>query len=286
MTPAAVAMVEKSVDDWNRAIHARFDPAPFHLVIITEGKADITIRPKGGGGGIQGTAMCSDNGKGFFTDCKLNVSGKAFGSTNSSDAVLSISLQELGHALGMLHSDNTADVMYGTLQSPANTVISVCDMEAWEEVMHWLVGTDAADPPVPHRPHVTSVSCGTAPPPAPPPPGGLTGDLDLAVTIGHSPGEDGPFVNKDRVHILITVIQNGAAVEGATGRVTLVTPKPNSDLAGGFTTDANGVGHTHYKVNKGRDGTGTYHTLAEASKDAASGECREADACHADFTVN
>lgn len=171
VTQEAVDMVKQSVDDWNRAIHARSAPSasPFHLVLITEGKADITIRPKGGGGSIQGMAMCKDDGNGFFTDCKLNVSGKAFGSTNPSATVLSISLQELGHALGMLHSDNNKDVMYGTLQPDPNTVISQCDIDTWEEVMHWLV----VDNPVPanaHRPHASSVSCGDAAPPPDPDP--------------------------------------------------------------------------------------------------------------------
>lgn len=164
VTPEAVAKVEQSVHDWNRAIHARLGAATlFHLVLITEGKADITIRPKAGGGSIQGMAMCKDDGNGFFTDCKLNVSGKAFGSPNPAATVLSISLQELGHALGLLHSGNKKDVMHGTLQEDPNTVISNCDIDTWEAVMHWLVegGT-------PHRPHVDSVSCGdTTPPPDP-----------------------------------------------------------------------------------------------------------------------
>ena len=161
VTDAAITEVERSVDDWNRAIHSGLGgTSPFHLVLITDGKADITIRPKAGGGAVQGMALCKDDGNGFFTNCKLNVSGKAFGSPNPSGTVLSISLQELGHALGMLHSDNSDDVMFGTLQSDPNTVISQCDIDTWKEVMHWLVA-DNLDPATAHRPHETSVPCGT-----------------------------------------------------------------------------------------------------------------------------
>jgi len=111
--------------------------------------------------------------------------------------------------------------------------------------------------------------------------GGLTGTLDVNVAID----PPGPFVNRDRVHIFFTVTQNGP-VEGVAVHVRIVTPNPMSDLGGNFTTDTNGEVHTHYKVNAGRDGTGTYHVHAEVDKDQASGECLEADACHADFTVD
>lgn len=274
----AIDMVEQSISDWNRAIHTRLaQDSPFHLVLITSGKADITIRPKKGGGMVQGQALCK-SANGFFTDCKINVSGRAFGSDNPPDTVLGISIQELGHALGLLHSDNSEDVMYGTLQAPPNTVISQCDIDAWEAVMHWLL----ADGPNAnaHPPHEGSVSCGDTT-------GGgdgtVTGDLDVGVAVD----PPGPFVNRDRVHIFVTVKDgDGNSVEGAAVHIRIVTPNPITDRAGDFTTDADGVVHTHYKVNSGRDGTGTYHVHAESSKDQASGACLEADPCHADFEVN
>lgn len=95
-------------------------------------------------------------------NCKVNVSGKAFGLTNPDETVWSIALQEIGHALGLLHVEGSAapdDVMYGTLRNPPNTRISFCDLDAWAAVMAWLLqGTAPALPSVP------SVSCGTAPP--------------------------------------------------------------------------------------------------------------------------
>lgn len=274
----AIGLLQQSVDDWNKAIHTR--SSLFHLVPHAGGgKADITIRPKGGGGPIQGTASCKNAG-GFFTSCRINVSGKAFGSTNPSLTILSIAIQEVGHALGLDHSNNSSHVMFGTLQDPPNTVISECDIDVWAEVMHWLV----ADGPNAHTPHVSSVSCGVADP-GPGPGPGPSGDLSVDVAIGHSAGEQAPFQNKDRVHIVINVNDaDGNPVDGAVVNVRIVTPNPRSDRVGEFTT-ANGVVDTHYRVN-GRDGKGTYHVLVEeATAGSASGSCLEPDPCHADFVV-
>ncbi len=148
--PAAVSTVEQAVRDWDAAIHAGLGgDSPFHLDLITEGKADITIRPKGGGGRVAGQALQNSDESGNFISCKVNVSGKGFGTANSLDEVLSIALQEIGHCLGLLHSNNPADVMFGTLQASPNTVISECDVDAWKAVMHWLL----VDGPSAHPPH-------------------------------------------------------------------------------------------------------------------------------------
>jgi len=133
-----------------------------------------------------------------------------------------------------------------------------------------------------HPPHVDSVSCGATD-------GGgggggstLTGTLDVAVAT-----DKASYVIRELVHFFITVKDaNGNPVEGAAVHVRIVTPNPITDRVGNFTTDEDGRVHTHYKVNAGRDGTGTYHVHVEVSKDEASGECLEANACHADFGVS
>ena len=275
VTQEAVAAVEQAVEDWNRAIHARYNPSPFHLVLISEGSADITIKPKKGGGMIAGQAQC-DSAGGFFTTCKISVSGQAFGSTSSFDTILSITLQELGHTLGLLHSDNPADVMFGTLQSTPNTVISECNIDTWTAVMHWLVVDINSGA---HIPHVSEVDCGdTGDPPGDP----VTGTLDVAVAT-----DAASYVSKDRVHIFVTVKDDkGSLVAGAAVHIRIVTPNPRSDRVGDFTSGSDGVVHTHYKVNAGRDGTGTYHVITTVTMDEANGACAEADPCHADFTVS
>ena len=161
--------------------------------------------------------------------------------------------------------------------SGGSTTLTQCDIDTVVAANHWKL-VDGA--PTPHQPHVNSVSCDGEPPP---PDGGLTGTLDVNVAIEPL----GPFVNRNLVHIFFTVNDDdGHAVEGAAVHVTIVTPNPKRDLAGDFTTDGDGVVHTHYKVNSKRDGTGDYHVHAEVTKDQASGECLEADPCHAHFKVN
>jgi len=247
----AIRMVEQSVDDWNRAIHTRLltlfpDDSPFHLLVPnTEGKADITIRPKKGGGMVQGQALCKSDG-GFFIDCKVNVSGKAFGSDNPDNTVLSIAIQELGHALGLLHSDNLHDVMYGTLQESPNTVISHCDINAWEEVMDWLLsGSLTAYPPM-----VDSVSCpadGGAPPPA-------DGDDTVVAHVENTI----PFTVGKKNELRITHLIHDAGNPGnpvAEATVSVELTLPNGDvLFGKASTGADGE-VTFRLRQKAHDGT-------------------------------
>ncbi|MBI4308051.1 MAG: matrixin family metalloprotease [Chloroflexi bacterium] len=155
---AAIAQTRQAIADWNAAINTVY-PGVFTFQDVTDVpgkgvKADVVVRVKSGGGMVQGQALCNSSG-GLAIDCKVNVSGKAFGSTNSDAAVLSIALQELGHTLGLLHADNNKDVMYGTLQDPPSTQISACDMKAWETAMQWLFDGSAS----PHGPTAKAVSC-------------------------------------------------------------------------------------------------------------------------------
>lgn len=288
VSQAAIDKIVQSVDDSNAAIHKKFgDATPFYLNLITDGKADITIRPKGGGGQIAGTAQQSSEG-GIFTGCKISISGKAFGESNDDDIILSIALQELWHCLGLLHSNNPLDMMYGTLQATPNIVISECDVQAFELVMHWLLDSDDAPNTSVHAPHGTAgVVCGTGGPGGGGGGGAVTGDLTVAVAIDPA----GPFGNRDRVHILATVSDDIGGVAGAVVEVTIVTPNPDKDVGGTFLTDDSGQIHVHYRVNAGRDGTGIYHVLTEAAKDSAvSATCSHIDdpsiLCHEDFVVN
>jgi hypothetical protein len=155
VTSTAVGEVWAAIDDWNHAIGAVIGaPFPFLVPSAPGTTAQLIVKVKAGGGMVQGQALAGIDVNGFFRSCKVNVSGRAFGLTNSGPAVRSIALQELGHCLGLLHADNSDDVMFGTLQNPPNTVISVCDLDAWAAVMEWLL-TSAQ----PARPSVSSVSC-------------------------------------------------------------------------------------------------------------------------------
>ncbi len=225
------------------------------------GKPDIVIKFKKGGGRVQGQALQQSDG-GCFTSVKISVSGKAFGRDNPGNQVKSITMQEVGHGLGLLHSDNTKDVMYGTVQKSPNVKLSQCDITAWIAVQANTGPIEVCNP--------TDT-------------GGDTGTVTpTSIDITH--GQEDTTASKDvitypkrdTVHIIVQLDVNEG---GIPVHVTIDAPK--SDLSGDTTTNDSGQAHIHYKVNAGRDGTGTYHIHAEI--DGLS--CNDESLCHADFDV-
>jgi len=279
ITSPALAELKAGIQSW--VDHA---PAGFTIIEVNEGDpADVVIKFKKGGGKVQGQAR-QQNDNGCFTRVSINVSGKAFGVDAPMGQVQSISAQEFGHGLGMLHSNNIQDVMFGNLQSPdPNTQLSVCDITAWEAVMHWLV-TDNLTADKAHPPHESEVSCGTSTPPPPPSPGGTPTALDITHGPHNNPTlkADGDYQNRNIVHIFVVVTDDADnGVSGVNVHVEIDAQKSN--LSGDTTTDDSGIAHIHYKVNSGRDGKGIFHISSTVTSAGIS--CDEADACHADFSV-
>lgn len=228
-------------------------------------KPDMIIKFKKGGGRVQGQALQQSDSNGCFTSVKISVSGKAFGQDNPGNQVKSITIQEIGHGLGLLHSDNTKDVMYGTVQDPPNVKLSQCDLEAWGVVQ------DTSD-------NRTEVFCN------PTDTGGDTGTVtptSIDITHGKIHETAGKEVityqNRDTVHIFVQLDVNEG---GIPVHVTIDAPKFN--LSGDTTTNDSGQAHIHYKVNAGRDGPGTYHIYAEIDGLL----CNDESPCHADFLVD
>jgi len=244
ITDSALAEVIDGITAWEHN-----PPAGFTLTEVANGETpDITIKFKKGGGRVQGQALQhSDNG--CFTNVKISVSGKAFGQDSPMGQVKSITIQEIGHGLGLLHSNNTNDVMYGQVQSPPNVKLSLCDLEAWNAVQ------DSADTR-------TEVFCN----PTDPGEGPAPADPDT-IDVTHGPahndqGKVGTYSNRDTVHIFVQVDdKNNNGVAGIRVHVTIDAPK--STLSGDTTTNDSGQAHIHYKVNAGRDGKGTYDIQAE-----------------------
>lgn len=240
--------------------------------VVGDEAPDIIIKFKKGGGMVQGQALQRSDTDGCFISVKINVSGKAFGRDNPEGQVKSITMQEVGHGLGLLHSDNTKDVMYGTVQSPPNVLLSQCDLEAWGVVQNTL---DTR----------TEVFCN------PTDTGGDTGPVtptSIDITNGpdhNNQSEDGNYQNRDRVHIFVNTDVSGASVH-------VVIDAPKSLLSGDTTTDENGVAHIHYKVNAGRDGKGEYHIFATVTNDSGTLSCEhesdgtDVNTCLAHFSVS
>jgi len=234
------------------------------------GKPDIVIKFKKGGGRVQGQALQQSDSNGCFTSVKISVSGKAFGRDNPGDQVKSITMQEVGHGLGLLHSDNTKDVMYGTVQSTPNVKLSQCDLDAWSAVQ---ANTGA-----------TEVFCNETVT------GGDTGtEKPTSIDITHGQEDTTAskdvitYPNRDTVHIIVQLDVNEG---GIPVHVTIDAPK--RALSGDTTTNDSGQAHIHYKVNAGRDGTGTYHIHAEIDGLSCNDESlsfNDESLCHADFDV-
>ena len=231
---------------------------------------DIIFKFRKGGGLVAGQARWKQK-DGFFEQVTIHVSGSAFGDPNGAPLVKSITMQELGHGLGLGHSDNNKDVMFGTVQDPPNTLLSDCDIAAWEVVMAWLIGGN--DPAPPTDP---SVSCGGATNGGDP----LSGTLGVSVTIVDEPaGYDGG----DKVHIDVKVTHPDVGnVAGAAVEVEVNLPNDGGTATGNGTTGSDGTAHFSYKLHKKFQPSGTHTVDASAAKDLAIGSCTDC----ADFEVN
>jgi len=178
--------------------------------------------------------------------------------------VRTVLLHELGHVLGLGHSDVTESVMFASYQGLRHTLYPDDECGIQE-----LYGTPCSSP---------------LPPPSPPTPDTST-SLDITHGSQHgSDGKIGTYSNRDTVHIFVEVLDGTVGVAGIPIHVVVNAPK--STLSGDTTTDDNGVAHIHYKVKAGRDGTlEPYHISATANGGSLSCNHND-DACHADFTVN
>jgi len=102
ITPEALTELEAGIQSW-----VDHSPTGFTITKVSAGDpADVIIKFKKGGGRVQGQALQQSDSNGCFTSVKISVSGKAFGRDSPSGQVESISAQEFGHGLGLLHSDN------------------------------------------------------------------------------------------------------------------------------------------------------------------------------------
>ena len=149
--PAAVTAANDAIGAWNTAIDSG-SKHDFTLVPAAAGtQGDIRINLKVGTGVVLGSAQTFTNSDGSAKYSKVTLSGKAFGDPLGHDPVMTIAIQELGHSLGLNHSNDPTDPMYGTFNG-VKLAPSGCDVTAFDAVHAWYPGTF-------HTPTVSSVTC-------------------------------------------------------------------------------------------------------------------------------
>jgi hypothetical protein len=181
--------------------------------------ADITVQVVGGGGRIAGSAQWNAGSDGQLSGCSIRISGKSFGNQNTYAVLLSVALHETGHCLGLGHATSKQDVMYDTVQNPAVTQLSDCDLKAWRAVMAWLLNGTTAAPPT-----VSSVACGDGSGGG----GGTTVDVTISYSLSGPQGRD-----------LVITVALDPALSGITVSITL-TREEGGSWSGSGNTNSEG----------------------------------------------
>jgi hypothetical protein len=171
----AVAAVQTGIDAWNSAIDGREAGWDFDLLPYGSGglnslsgsppyashkpghnppgkgngngdEPDITVQIKKGGGRIAGSAQRTMDSNGFVVKVKIQISGSAFGLQNDPITITEVTMHELGHALGLGHHSNEADLMGRTVGYEGGGP-SACDLDGFVKVHEWLTDGDASTGP-------------------------------------------------------------------------------------------------------------------------------------------
>ncbi len=124
-------MTHRAVETWNSAGLGR-------LFELTDGQADLTIDWSGSkvSSGARAETRMIKSAQGMVpTDLSVKTGGR------SADQLTRVLAHELGHVLGLDHSDSREDVMYRSEQNKAPS-LSQRDIQ----MVHWLYSQDSYSP--------------------------------------------------------------------------------------------------------------------------------------------
>lgn len=113
----------------------------------------VKVSIKKGGGNIAGQTRLSYSRSGFIKAATVQISASSFGRPNTSQLVWEIATHELGHVVGLGHSNDPNDLMYPTLNNQVS--IGSCEINGAEA----LYGSWLPDGSAPALPSSGSVTC-------------------------------------------------------------------------------------------------------------------------------
>ena len=154
---SAVTAVQSALSSWNSCFGggsgcAGISPKSRFSFSATTGSPLLTITIKKGGGVVAGSTKLSTDRSGFIDGARLQISASSFGSPNTTQTIDEIALHELGHVVGLGHSNNPNDLMYPVLNGV--TSFGSCEVNGFNALYSSWLGSGS-----PTLPSESSVSC-------------------------------------------------------------------------------------------------------------------------------
>jgi hypothetical protein len=117
----------------------------------TSGTPLLAITVKKGGGTVAGSTKLTYS-SGFISSARLQISASSFGSPNTPTTIYEIALHELGHVVGLGHSNASNDLMYPVLNGV--TSFGSCEVNGFNALYSSWLGSSS-----PKLPSQSSVAC-------------------------------------------------------------------------------------------------------------------------------